>query len=111
MKPITMRHHFFKALWRELHLVWPIFSGLLIWPLVLGFIVGRIEDWPWGDGLYFTFITLLTIGYGDLVPHRPVARLLAVLIGFSGVLLTGLIVAVAVKALNTTTAGNGRDRG
>jgi len=28
------------------------------------------EDWPLVDAVYFTFITLTTIGFGDLVPGQ-----------------------------------------
>jgi len=49
--------------------------------------------------VYFTFVTGLTIGYGDLVPHHTLSRFLAILIGFLGIVLTGLIAAIAVRAL------------
>jgi hypothetical protein len=53
--------------------------------------------------VYFTFVTGLTIGYGDLVPRQPLSRFLAILVGFFGVVLTGLVAAVAVRALQTAT--------
>ena len=56
----------------------------------------------------FTFVTGLTIGYGDLVPARSGTRLMAVLIGFSGILLTGLVAAVGVRAVQEAT---GQDAG
>jgi hypothetical protein len=67
----------------------------------------RLHRWParggpWGDSLYFAF-TGPTIGYGDFVPRTVVGRLLSILIGIGGILLTGLVVAVGVKALNTIT--------
>jgi len=49
--------------------------------------------------LYFAFITGLTIGYGDIVVKTPVGRILAVLIGFIGVLFSGLVVAAALRAV------------
>ena len=51
----------------------------------------------------FTFVTGLTIGYGDLVPLHVAARIAALLIGFIGILLTGLIAAVGVRALQEAT--------
>jgi hypothetical protein len=56
-----------------------------------------------GDAVYFTFVTGLTIGYGDLVPERLLARLIALMIGFIGILLTGLVAALGVRALQDTT--------
>jgi hypothetical protein len=41
--------------------------------------------------LYFTFITGLTIGYGDMVPRQALARALAIGIGVCGLFLTGVI--------------------
>jgi hypothetical protein len=47
-------------------------------------------------------VTGLTIGYGDLTPRHVLSRLLAVVIGFAGIVLTGLIAAVSVQALRAT---------
>lgn len=52
-----------------------------------------------GEALYFTFVTGLTIGYGDFTPKHFSARVLALVI-FAGIVLTGLIAAVTVKALD-----------
>jgi hypothetical protein len=51
----------------------------------------------------------LTIGYGDFAPKTVVTRVLAIMIGICGVLLTGLVAAVAVKALNAVRAGIGEE--
>ena len=94
-----LRWCFLTGLWQALLLVWPILSGLICVQLALGLVVGLLEGWRLGDAAYFTFVTGLTIGYGDLVPVRGISRVLAVLIGFSGIILTGLIAAVGVRAL------------
>ena len=94
-----MRRVFFHALVRQLRVVWPIFSGLLLAMVGAGLVIGRIEDWRVGEALYFTFVTGLTIGYGDFSPQHLLTRLLAVAIGFAGIVMTGLVVAVAVQAL------------
>ncbi|MGQ0578240.1 MAG: potassium channel family protein [Betaproteobacteria bacterium] len=78
---------------------WPILFGLLAIMVALGVVIGRLEDWTLLDGIYFAFVSGLTIGYGDLVPTRPLARVLAIGIGVIGVLLVGLIVAIGVRAL------------
>ena len=46
-------------------------------------------------------LTGLTIGYGDFVPRTAASRVLIILIGIGGILLTGLVAAVGVKALNS----------
>jgi hypothetical protein len=96
-----MRRHFLIALFRHVRLLWPIFSGILAMMAGSGIVAGRIEGWRIDESLYFTFVTGLTIGYGDFTPKHLTARLLALLIGFAG-MLTGLAAAVAVQALRAT---------
>lgn len=103
-----LRRQFFKAFWQELGVVWPVLSGLIVVQLGLGMLVGLREGWPIGDATYFTFVTGLTIGYGDLVPEHFSTRLMAVMIGLSGILLTGLVAAVGVRALQETTGREAR---
>ena len=99
-----MRRLFFLGLGRGIRVVWPVLWGILLWQLVFGLLVTWLERWPLGDGLYFTFITGLTIGYGDLVPREPLSRFLAIIIGLSGTVLTGLVAAIAVHALQTAVS-------
>ncbi len=99
MKPRELRRLFFEELLSGTKVIWPILSGLLGIMMTLGIAIGVLEDWPLLDAIYFAFVSGLTIGYGDLVPTRPVARVFAVGIGLTGVLLVGLIVAIGVRAL------------
>ena len=94
-----MRKLFFVELVNGARLVWPILSGLLGIMAALGVVIGWREGWSLGDAIYFAFVSGLTIGYGDLVPKEPLSRGLAVCIGFTGILLTGLVAAVGVRAL------------
>jgi len=51
--------------------------------------------------MYFSFITLLTIGYGDIVPISMLAQKLTILIGLTGQLYLTIITAIVVgKFLN-----------
>ena len=56
------------------------------------------------DTLYFAFVTGLTIGYGDIVMKTPAGRLIALSIGFIGILFTGAMVAVLVYAVRESMA-------
>ena len=94
-----MRRQFLLNLGAGLRVVWPILSGLLVVIVALGIVIGRIEGWSFTDSIYFAFISGLTIGYGDLVPKAPLSRMLAVVIGMTGILLTGLVAAIGVQAL------------
>ena len=95
-----VRRRFFIALAQQLRVIWPILSGVITVMIGSGLLIWRIEDWRIDEALYFTFVTGLTIGYGDFTPKHLSARLLALVIGFAGIVLTGLVAAVTVKALN-----------
>jgi hypothetical protein len=95
----TIRRKFAAGLLFGLQIVWPILSLLLGAIVALGLAVGFLEGWSMHESIYFAFVSGLTIGYGDFAPKTFLARILAVLIGLCGVLLTALIAAVAVKAL------------
>jgi len=96
------RRVFRQSLVRQIHVIWPIVSGVIAIMVGLGLVIGLIEDWRPGEALYFTFVTGLTIGYGDLVPRHMPSRVLALVIGFNGIVLTGLIAAASVQALRAT---------
>jgi hypothetical protein len=105
--PRAMRREFAIGLFFGLRVVWPILSALLALIVGLGLLVGFIEGWSISDSIYFAFVSGLTIGYGDLAPKIFITRMLAIGIGACGILLTGLVAAVAVKAL---TAVRGEDQ-
>jgi Na+-transporting NADH:ubiquinone oxidoreductase subunit NqrD len=94
----TLRRNFVVGLFYGLRVVWPILSVLVGLIAALGLVVGRIEGWTVSESIYFSFVTGLTIGYGDLAPKTLLARTLSILIGTLGVLLTALVAAVAVRA-------------
>jgi len=55
------------------------------------------------DALYFSFVTLSTMGYGDVLPVAPVARMLAIVEAMTGVFFISVLIARLV-ALYTTEA-------
>ena len=87
--------HFFRVFWylRSLHL------GLIGLILMGGFAIAVTEKIAFGDAVYFAFITGLTIGYGDIVPHSGFGKVISVLLGFVGIIFTGLVVAAATRAV------------
>jgi hypothetical protein len=99
--PSTVRRRFFAAIGRAIYLTWPVLSSILAIQIALGLVIGFVEGWSVGDAVYFTFVTGLTIGYGDIVPRQALARVLAIAIGISGLFLTGLIAGIAVYAMRT----------
>jgi Ion channel len=100
LTPKTVRRRFFVAAGRAIRLTWPVLSIILAFQVVLGLLIGFLEGWTFGDAIYFTFITGLTIGYGDIVPRQALGRVLAIGIGISGLFLTGVVAGIAVYAMN-----------
>ena len=94
-----LRRQFVHGLALGLAVVWPVLSMLIVLIVGLGLVIGTIEGWSVQDSVYFAFVSGLTIGYGDLAPKTLVTRILAIVIGICGVLVTALVAAVAVKAL------------
>ena len=92
---IRFSYHFFSSIWR-LRTVFLMLLALLVTGAAAATLV---EKMPFADALYFAFVTGLTIGYGDIVAITPFGRLVAILIGFVGILFTGLMVAVLVYAV------------
>lgn len=76
-----------------------VYLALLVLILIGSLAISWFEGLPIGTSLYFSFITGFTVGYGDIVPHTGAGRFVAVLLGFIGILFTGVVVAVTVRAV------------
>ena len=81
----------------------PLLLGLCLVIAGLAVAVGRQEGWSLGDSLYFGFITATTVGYGDFRPTHGRGKFLAILIAPVGLVMTGIIVALAVQAASVTS--------
>lgn len=44
-----------------------------------------IEGWSWLDSLYFSVVTITTVGYGDLSPHTPIGKVFTMIYLFVGI--------------------------
>ena len=110
-RSVLLRRRFLAGCWLELQVVWPVLMGLVVAQLALGLLVGALENWPLTASVYFGLVTGLTIGYGDFVPVRVAARVISILIGFVGILMTGLIAGISVRALQNATEEPGPSGG
>lgn len=59
----------------------------------------------WNDTIYFSFVTLATIGFGDMVPGNSMARSLAMIEGLIGVLYPAVLLA---RLVSRDGAGDGK---
>ena len=74
---------------------------VLVLVIVGALIIWRAEGMSLDNSIYFTFITGFTIGYGDIAPVTIIGRVTSVFIGLTGIVFTGLVVAVSTKALHS----------
>lgn len=72
--------------------------NLLIADLLPGSFAGLGDRTDAGELIYYTFVTMTTLGYGDVVPVRPLARTLGYLTAVAGqfyiAILVGLLIGV-----------------
>jgi uncharacterized membrane protein len=80
----------------------PVFLSLLAFLVVGAAGIAYVEELPFGDAIYFSLVTGLTIGYGDVVVKSFLGRSIALIIALNGIIFTGLVVAAAVHAVQIT---------
>ena len=90
--------HFIRFFVDSLTFMLPVLLALTACIAALGLWVGRIEQWKAEDALYFAFVTATTVGYGDLHPQTRRSKFISITIALTGMLLTGIIVALALNA-------------
>lgn len=66
------------------------------------------EGWSWLDSVYFSVITIATVGYGDFSPHTALGKLFTIFYVLCGL---GLFVATATAIADSimSRAGKGDD--
>jgi len=89
---------FLRLFFYGLSLVSPILLSLMLFIIWLGQRVGKREKWSRFDALYWSFITASTVGYGDLRPATRMSKVLSLVIAFTGLIFTGIIVAIALQS-------------
>jgi voltage-gated potassium channel len=93
---ITFLKQLCFGLWRTLPLLLSLAAGITL----LGYGVGRKEGWSRLDTFYWSFITATTVGYGDLRPSENASKIASVVMAFLGLMLSGIVVAVTIHAVN-----------
>ena len=89
------------ALYMILGMIWSVLYTITLeaWPDSFR----GIEIGPWYENLptttYFSFVTLTTLGYGDISPVRPMAEVLVILEAIVGMFYLAVIVASLVGAI------------
>lgn len=102
-------NHFLRITWNLRTLY------LMLLALIMGgaVVITATEKVSFGEAVYFSFITGLTVGYGDIAPGTAIGRVISVLLGLIGILFTGLVVAVVVEGVRRAveeTQSQGREK-
>ncbi len=98
----TFLKDFGLALWLCLPLLFTLAFAITL----LGQVAGKAEGWSRFDSFYWSFVTATTVGYGDIRPEKKVSRVIAIGIAFCGLIMTGILIAVAVHAATTALAAH-----
>lgn len=93
---------FMQIFFWGIYLTYPILVGIILIIITLGLIVGCVESWTKFNAIYWSFITALTVGYGDIKPISKVSKILSIIVGGVGIMLGGILVAITLQA--TTNA-------
>ena len=93
---------FIKAIWDGLKE--PEFRALLLSVILLiatgTWFYAKVEGWNLVDALYFTVITLTTVGYGDLHPSTPGSKIFTIIFIFLGLgVISAFILLLAERVL------------
>jgi voltage-gated potassium channel len=88
----------------------PVVAGALV--LTGTIVYWRFEDWTFIEALYFSIVTLTTVGYGDFSPTTPgtqIFTIVYILTGFG--VLVALLTSVAQQYIaQKAESGSARER-
>ncbi len=105
----TVYRDIYKAVEIDIEMIAAVFCGFIMLGLLTSFTFGVIESLvpnsfsglsndgrPFPDLVYFSFISLLTIGYGDMSPVTDMAKTASIVAGLIGqfytVFVTGIVI-------------------
>ena len=87
-----------------------VLMGMAIALVTTGTIVYRIlEDWSWVDSLYFSVVTVTTVGFGDLAPTTDGSKLFTILYILSGITIITTFLNARFKVRITRRRSNAVD--
>ncbi|KAI4151976.1 MAG: hypothetical protein LQ340_003162 [Diploschistes diacapsis] len=70
---------------------------LFFWLAAGGGIFSNLCDWSYADALYFSDVTILTVGFGDFFPSNDMGRGLTLPYAVGGIIILGLVVSSIAK--------------
>jgi len=94
-------YRFFRGLWNGLKD--KDFRNLFLWLLAVillgSWFYVRVEHWTFLDSIYFSVITLATVGYGDFAPQTVAGKVFTIFYILVGIgMLSGFIILLAERS-------------
>ena len=85
-----------------------VLFGILLLIVSFSFVLPFVEKdiSSFGDGLWYCFSLVTTIGFGDITASTLIGRVLSVILGIYGIIVVGVITSVVVNFYNETKGGN-----
>ena len=87
--------YFARVTW-QLRSIYMSFIGIFF---IGALAISYIEKLSFGDALYFTLVTGMTVGYGDISPQTIIGRFIALSLALVDMMLTGVMVATTVQVV------------
>ncbi len=99
--PVIGFRTFFGIFVKIIYTLRKIVITLFMFIIAMGFVLMWVEHLSFWDAQYLSFLSAFTIGYGDIVPKTAIGRFVCViLLPITGMLLTGIMVAAALNAID-----------
>ncbi|WP_053404915.1 potassium channel family protein [Persicobacter sp. CCB-QB2] len=64
----------------------------------------NMEATDWKNAFYYSFMTLTTVGYGDITPEHPVAKVLSMFLGMAGQFYLTVVMALLISKYTNSKA-------
>jgi hypothetical protein len=105
--PVTRTNTSLREFWRDAYLdlrfnlkyLWPVAVVITIYLLLASLVVNAAEKFGIGKSIYFTWITMTTMGYEKMENVGLIARWVASVDALVGMILFGIIVWVVQTSL------------
>lgn len=79
--------------------IWVVITVMLFLLFFGAGVISFVEGMSLVKAIYFTFITALAVGYGDITPSTLAGKLVSVFIGILGIVFFGIIIGISTRAI------------